>query len=366
MPKKTKKTSSKRKAPSPEPESDPEDFEDVQMSDEEQDGGADSDDLDTTVEIDDEDEYAAEARALKAAMEEGAFSKLVGGEKMNADEDSDDAEGSDEDDEQKAREEVLARDKAANGGFANNIRGLQSATASILSRALPWEERLDLVSPDAISPPSDPLNVNDDLKREVAFYNVALSAVRSGKKRFKSTNMPFTRPTDYFAEMVKSDAHMAKIKDRLIFESKKMTAFEQRKSNKESKSREKEKRDAKLKEKAKEKRDNLGKVEEWKKEAKERRGQGIGDYDDAGIQDKIGFNGDNNFKRERADKKYGFGGKSGKFKKSDKKKLNDMSDYNPRGNFKGGMKSSRKTGGGDGGGKKRQGKRARDAKRASK
>lgn len=72
--------------------------------------------------------------------------------------------------------------------------------------------------------------------------------------------MPFTRPTDYFAEMVKSDAHMAKIKDRLIFESKKIQAFEQRKSNKESKNREKEKRDNKLKEKAKEKRENLGKV----------------------------------------------------------------------------------------------------------
>jgi rRNA-processing protein EBP2 len=77
--------------------------------------------------------------------------------------------------------------------------------------------------------------------------------------------------------------------------------------------------------------------------------------------DKFGIN----KKRDRADKKFGFGGKKGKFKKTDKKSMNDMSSFNPRGNFSGGMKSSKKGGGNAGAGAgKRPGKRARDSKRS--
>ena len=36
------------------------------------------------------------------------------------------------------------------------------------------------------------------------------------------------RPKDYFCEQVKSDAHMAKIKDRLLLEEKKIERFEKR------------------------------------------------------------------------------------------------------------------------------------------
>ena len=66
----------------------------------------------------------------------------------------------------------------------------------------------------------------------------------------------------------------------------------------------------------------------------------------------------NGRKRENADKKYGFGGKRGKFKKTDKRSLDDMSGYNPKGNFKGGMKKGATVSSGK---KKRAGKRARDS-----
>ena len=62
-------------------------------------------------------------------------------------------------------------------------------------------------------------------------------------------------------------------------------------------------------------------------------------------------------KRQTADKKFGYGGKKGRFKQNDRKSMNDMSGYNPRGNFAGGMKKT-------GSGASRAGKRARDAKRA--
>ena len=64
-------------------------------------------------------------------------------------------------------------------------------------------------------------------------------------------------------------------------------------------------------------------------------------------------------KRQAADRKYGFGGKRGRYKKSDPAALNDLSGYDKRGNFEGGKKRSAP--GASGG--KRPGKRARQAKR---
>lgn len=165
---------------------------------------------------------------------------------------------------------------------------------------------------------------------------------------------------------------MAKVKDRLIFETKKMEAFEQRKSNKEIKLRAKEARANKAIEKAKAKKNHMLAVDEWAKSAAANRIPGaIRDDDDyhlsrlgSGGRGGGGGGGGVNKKRQRADAKYGHGGKRGRFKQNDPKDLNDMSGYNPRGNFGGmGTKSGKasKGGGGGGGGAKRKGKRARDA-----
>ena len=64
--------------------------------------------------------------------------------------------------------------------------------------------------------------VEDDIKREVAFYDMAIRGVEQGEKYSEKCKIPFRRPDDFFAEMVKSDEQMGKIKDRLIFENKKM------------------------------------------------------------------------------------------------------------------------------------------------
>jgi len=162
--------------------------------------------------------------------------------------------------------------------------------------------------------------------------------------------------------------HMAKVKDRLIFETKKMDAVAQRKANREQKLRGKEAHANKLAEKAKRKRDHFQEVEEWANSAARSRGGAL--RDDA---DDMYLNGNKgrNKKREAADRKYGFGGKRGRFKQNDRASMNDTSAYNPRGNFPGGMKKTASTSKGGSGGAKRSsgggarpGKRARDAKRA--
>lgn len=154
--------------------------------------------------------------------------------------------------------------------------------------------------------------------------------------------------------------HMAKVKDRLIFETKKMEAVAQRKSNREQKLRAKESQANKVADKAKRKREHFQEVEEWANSAARNRGGAL--RDDADEMFLRGNKGPNK-KRESADRKYGYGGKKGRFKQNDKASMNDVSGFNPRGNFPGmGTKKSAKAKGGSGA--DRPGKRAREAKRA--
>ncbi len=159
---------------------------------------------------------------------------------------------------------------------------------------------------------------------------------------------------------------MAKIKDRLIFETKKMEAVERRKSNKEQTVMAKERQAHRIAEKAKAKRAHMSAVEDWKKQAEQGRGRlggRVNDFDED--EDHLrGMGGGPNKKRMVANKKYGFGGKRGRFKQNDQKTLNDMSGFKPRGSFAGGQKTTfggKGKKGGGGGGAKRPGKRARDA-----
>mgnify|MGYP001810946925 CR=1 FL=1 len=46
----------------------------------------------------------------------------------------------------------------------------------------------------------------------------ALSATVEAIGRFQAAGKPWLRPPDYYAEMVKSDEQMARIKDRLMYE----------------------------------------------------------------------------------------------------------------------------------------------------
>jgi rRNA-processing protein EBP2 len=150
---------------------------------------------------------------------------------------------------------------------------------------------------------------------------------------------------------------MAKVKDRLIFETKKMDAVAMRKTNKEQKLRSKEAHANKIAEKSKKKKEQ---VDNWAKSAANNRGGALDDDQDEkylGRMQKPGF------KRQNANAKYGFGGTKGRFKQpNDSKSLNDMKGFNPKGNsFKGGQKGK---GSGGGKGAARPGKRSRDASRS--
>lgn len=121
----------------------------------------------------------------------------------------------------------IAVEGEAKKSFINNVGALKEMVQEIKSD-LPWIEHLDLtVHP--IRPPNplqeqlgadpDDLSgdeIHNDVKREMKFHRQAQAAVLEGIPRLHKLNIPTKRPDDYFAEMVKSDEHMKKLRENLL------------------------------------------------------------------------------------------------------------------------------------------------------
>ena len=110
----------------------------------------------------------------------------------------------------------------------NNFSALIKAQQSIVVPLsnVPFSEHQSVTSASQTSI----LDVNDDLNRELAFYKQSLDAVNEARSLLKSEGIALTRPSDYYAEMVKTDEHMGKIKLKMIDEAaNKKAAAEARK-----------------------------------------------------------------------------------------------------------------------------------------
>lgn len=59
--------------------------------------------------------------------------------------------------------------------------------------------------------------VHNDFMREMTFYRQAQATVLEGFSKLEELGLPTVRPSDYFAEMAKSDDHMQKVGKNLCF-----------------------------------------------------------------------------------------------------------------------------------------------------
>jgi len=101
-----------------------------------------------------------------------------------------------------------------------NKEGLLNALGAVPCHSLDFLEKLDVCEYTVMIN-----DENDDLEREMAFYNQSIQALHSGRKRLAALNIPLKRPADYFCENLKSDGHMAKIKVSFIADSFMHDAF---------------------------------------------------------------------------------------------------------------------------------------------
>ena len=94
-----------------------------------------------------------------------------------------------------------------------NLKALSVVATELVSAhsKRPWAETFVIVPPTPLpfgahgDPDSNPLDIHDDLKREVAFYNTALEAANLARSKCHQSDIHFSRPEDFFAEMVKDD-----------------------------------------------------------------------------------------------------------------------------------------------------------------
>ena len=258
-----------------------------------------------------DDEAELEALALaEIQAEQDADNQMEG--------DSDNDEDDDEEEEDEEDEDQL-------NNAASRITALSNAVSELKSD-LPWIELFDISSKSITI-----ANPEDDLARETLFYSATLQAVKEARKMLEAEGVPHRRPEDFFAEMVKSDNHMKKIKESLVFEKQKMEAYASRRSEQDQRKFAKKVQAAKLKEKNEAKREHENSVSKWRENNK-----GAGKDDLAGDFNKhfLGKDGsktpNKNKKRESKDKKFGMLGKPARFqKKNDAKSSADMRDFKP-------------------------------------
>lgn len=143
-------------------------------------------------------------------------------------------------------------------------------TEAFKLKNLPWIETMTITS-------SEPVVVEDvqnDMQRELAFYQQALEAAKLGRELVKKAGAEFSRPEDYFAEMLKSDEHMAKIRQKLLDESASLKASEDAKRQRQLKKFGKKVQVEKQLERQKQKSEMLDKIKLLKRSKLETCGNG--------------------------------------------------------------------------------------------
>ena len=145
--------------------------------------------------------------------------------KNNVDGDNNDSDSDEEEeDEDKEGTKVEKKYKKLQDNNYINSKALSVVAAELTSiqSKLPWAETFVIVPPTPLpfgengDPESNPLDIHDDLKREVAFYNTALEAVNLARPKCQEFGIPFSRPEDFFVEMVKTDGKLRRRRKRIV------------------------------------------------------------------------------------------------------------------------------------------------------
>lgn len=129
------------------------------------------------------------------------------------------------------------------------------------SKEVSWLETMDLISD---SPVDKNLNVDDDIRRELIFYNLTLQNAVRGIIKLKEHGEKLNRPGDFFAEMIKGDNQMEKIKKQIVSEQQRIKKFEEKKNKIQNVKFAKAMKDSQNKSKAEFKRKTKEGVEAWK------------------------------------------------------------------------------------------------------
>jgi rRNA-processing protein EBP2 len=309
------------------------------------------DDEEPEHDVEEEDEEEEEELDYKKLAESESESDINDDED---DEDDDDEEEDDdeedekdiEDEEEEEEEDVPLSDVELDDDAdvvpftkltVNNMAALRDSLARI---ELPWTKHAFTEHQSVVSADNTETSIKDiydDTERELAFYKQGLDAVKQARTTLLKLKVPFSRPMDYFAEMVKSDEHMDKLKTKLLTEAANKKASEDAKKQRSLKKFGKQVQNATLQERAKQKRETLDKINSLKKK---RKSSGLSNEDDFQIALEEATRENNhqdsskrrkpNGKRLAKDSKYGFGGKKRLLRENDAQSSADVSGFSSK------------------------------------
>lgn len=229
---------------------------------------------------------------------------------------------SDVDDSEDEEQENLANKPKKREPYNN--QELMKVRLEELKKDLDWIERLDITIDTNELPGMDPDKkqkdskaVEDDFERELLFYRQAQVSAKEALQRLRDLEVPTNRPEDYFAEMIKSDAHMQKIRQKILKKKESIEKSEKAKKQRTLKKYGKKIQQQVLEKRQQEKKKMLKAVDQLKKhKGKLEKISGKTDDElfnigtDNQKQPKPGQ------KRKRKDEKFGFGGKKRNLKKN--------------------------------------------------
>lgn len=233
----------------------------------------------------------------------------------------------------------------------NNVPGMKQKLEQI-AQELEWVERMDVTvtreeddEQESLKTPttstvSSEKSIHDDFQREMRFYKQAQVAVNEALPKLNKLGVGTKRPEDYFAEMVKTDDHMQRVRAKLLSKQKAMERSEKAKKQREMKKYGKKVQQEVLQKRQKEKREMMEAVKNYKKRGKNTPVDAkstAGGPDEFQIQTERESSTINkgkvikrgkNAKRKRKDSKYGFGGVKKGMKRNSKQSFSDVSSFN--------------------------------------
>eukprot|EP01125_Pyxidicula_operculata_P009368 TRINITY_DN3084_c0_g1_i1.p1 TRINITY_DN3084_c0_g1~~TRINITY_DN3084_c0_g1_i1.p1 ORF type:complete len:332 (+),score=120.90 TRINITY_DN3084_c0_g1_i1:44-997(+) len=159
-----------------------------------------------------------------------------------------------------------------NKDYINNVAGLEQKLSEIEGQiigydnraSVPWAETLDLLD----DTPLPEIDTKDDLTREKEFYNHALRVSQLGLKKLKDLDIPYRRPDDFFAEMLKTDEHMTKVKNTMLQEKRHIDEAIERRRLRTQKQFGKKLQIEKQQQRAQEKKSEIETIKKWRKSRK--------------------------------------------------------------------------------------------------
>mmetsp|Transcript_241 Transcript_241/g.446 ORF Transcript_241/g.446 Transcript_241/m.446 type:complete len:454 (-) Transcript_241:367-1728(-) len=201
------------------------------------------------------------------------------------------------------------------------------------AKRVPW---VDTLAIDGQGTLPKGVTAKDGVKLESAFLGMAAEAAAEGYRRLRVMKIPCTRPDDFYAEMMRPDKQMYRVRQQAAEEERRIKIVEDRKKHQASKKFAKKARSKKLEARAQEKRNSLEQIANWRAR-KKTEGNNTDDQDLEEILSRQGKRKDQDgkgkgkgkamksAKRKNLDEKYGFGGKKKRLKQNDKSSTNDLS-----------------------------------------